>query len=62
MKNLFKYATIFTAGFIGGTVYITLEVDKGEVIHEDDDIYVTAAKDKSSGYSYARVNYKHPQK
>lgn len=61
MGKLFKYAMIFTAGMIAGNVIIQMDVEQGEVIHEDKDIYVTASKSKSSGWSHARVNYKKPQ-
>ena len=60
MGNFGKIALGALGGFIACTVMLGRDVDKGDVVYENDDIYVKADKSKSYGWSWARVNYKHP--
>lgn len=62
MKNLLKYVA---AGVIGGIVLqviISMDVENGDVVYEDDDMYVKTSKSRTYGYSSARVNWKHTNK
>lgn len=62
MKGMIKTIGIFLAGMIANSYIIGKSVDDGDVVYEDDNMYVTAAKGKSYGYSFARVNWKNPIK
>lgn len=62
MKGIIKTMGIFFVGMIVGGRIIDKSVDDGDVVYEDDNMYVTAAKGKSYGYSFARVNWKKPVK
>ena len=61
MKNLGKLAVAFVLGMGTCGVIILSDMDNGEVVHEDDNMYVKASKDKSTGWSFARVNWKKPE-
>lgn len=61
MKNLFKTTFTFVAGIVAGFVIIENSTNKGEVVYEDDDIYVRADKTVSGGSSHAKVFYKNPK-
>ena len=61
MKNLFKTAAVFVTGMIAGVVLIDRDVDKGEVVYEDDDKYVRADGKVNGNASWAKVFYKNPK-
>jgi hypothetical protein len=61
MKNLFKTAAWFTTGMIAGIVMIDLHVNKGEVVYNDDDMYIRVEKAVGGGASWAKVFYKNPK-
>lgn len=61
MKNLLTLSGVFVLGWFTGMVMVSQDVENGDVVVENDDMYVTAAKSKSHGWSHARVNYKKPQ-
>ena len=61
MKNLGKLAVAYVLGMFTYGVIIMSDLNNGEVIHEDDNMYVKASKDRSSGWSFARVNWKKPE-
>ena len=58
MKSIIKTMGIFLAGMFAGAYVIEKSVNNGDVVYEDDDMFVTAAESKSYGYSFARVNWK----
>lgn len=64
MNEFVKAVAIFTVGAIVGekSFRSTMhkEIDEGDVIHNDDNVYIKASKDRRIGYSYARVHYKEP--
>ena len=61
MKNLGKLAVAYVLGMFTYGVIIMSDLNNGEVVHEDDNMYVKASKDRSSGWSFARVNWKKPE-
>lgn len=61
MKNLGKLAVAYVLGMFTYGVIIISDLDNGEVVHEDSNMYVKASKDRSSGWSFARVNWKKPE-
>ena len=61
MKNLGKLAVAFVLGMATCGVFIMSDLDNGEVVHEDDNMYVKDSKNKSTGWSFARVNWKKPE-
>ena len=62
MKNLLKYVVVGAIGAIVSQVIINRDVENGDVVHEDDDMYVKTSKSRTYGYSFARVNWKHADK
>lgn len=62
MRNLFKSAGLLFVGYLLGHAAVSINVDKGNIIHDDDDKYVRVSSDKSCGWSWARVHYKNPDK
>lgn len=62
MKDLAKMIGVFVAGMVTYGVLLNKDIDKGDIVHEDDDMYVKACKSKSIGYSLARVHWKNPPK
>lgn len=62
MKGIIKTVGIFLVGWIAGTCINNKDVEDGDVVYEDDNMYVKAAKSKTYGYSLARVNWKKPVK
>lgn len=61
MKNLGKLAVAFVLGMVTCDMMIMSNLDNGEVVHEDDNMYVKASKNRSTGWSFARVNWKKPE-
>ena len=61
MRNFIKGVAIFFAGAIASNTIKSLLIEKGEVIYNNDDFYVKAAKDKTYGYSLAEVRWKNPE-
>lgn len=61
MKNLGKLAVAFVLGMVTCDMMIMSNLDNGEVVHEDDNMYVKASKSRSAGWSFARVNWKKPE-
>lgn len=62
MKNFLKAAGLFIGGWLFGVYVQNQDIENGEVIHNDKDKYVKASKNKSMGYSLAKVVYKNPEK
>lgn len=60
MKNVLTAAGLMMAGWIVGTVIIGRDIDKGDVVYENDDMYVKATESKSRGWSFAEVHWKKP--
>ena len=60
MKKLLKYAAAAMIGAIGYGVYLRCDIDNGDVVYENDDMYVTSSPSKSFGWSYAEVRWKRP--
>lgn len=58
MNDLLKGTILFVGGMIALNALRAYSVGTGEVVYENDDMYVRAAKDKSHGYSWAEVHYK----
>lgn len=62
MKNLCKTIGVFIGGCLAGVVLTQIDVDRGDVVHNDDEKYIKAAKSKAGGWSYAKVVWKDPEK
>lgn len=62
MKNLLKYVAVGAIGAIVGQIIINRDVENGDLVYEDDDMYVKTSKSRTYGYSLARVNWKHIDK
>ena len=62
MKNLFRTLGLLAAGMVVGKVLTDRNVEEGDVVYENDDMYVRASNNKSGGYSDAKVIYKKPIK
>ena len=62
MKNLLKYVVVGAIGAIVGQMVINRDVENGDVVYEDDDMYVKTSKSRTCGYSFARVNWKNADK
>lgn len=62
MNGIAKTIGIFLVGMIAGSYVLQKDIEKGDVVYEDDDKYVKASKNKSMGYSLARVHWKNPIK
>ena len=60
MKNLLKYAVVAMIGAISYGVCLRRDVNNGDVVYENDDMYVTSSSSKSYGWSYAEVHWKKP--
>ena len=61
MKNLFKTAAVFVGGIIAGLVWYETRTNDGEVVYENDDMFIRADKSVTSGQSWAKVFYKNPK-
>ena len=46
MKNLLKYVVVGAIGAIVSQVIINRDVENGDVVYEDDDMYVKTSKNK----------------
>ena len=62
MDSMIKIVGGFLLGAVTVSYILGNDVDNGDVVYEDDNMYVKAAKSKSYGYSLARVNWKKPVK
>lgn len=62
MKNLLKYVAAGVIGSIVSQMITNMDVENGDVVYEDDDMYVKTSKSRTCGYSFARVNWKHANK
>lgn len=62
MSKLVKAAGLFIGGWLFGAYVQNQDIESGEVIHNDKEMYVKASKNKSMGYSLAKVVYKNPEK
>ena len=60
MNDLLKGVLLVGLGCVLQRNWTSNDIEKGDVIHEDENIYVKAEKDKRYGYSRARVHYKKP--
>ena len=60
VNGLVKGILLVGAGMVLQRNWVSNDVEKGEIVHEDENIYVKAEKDKRYGYSRARVHYKKP--
>lgn len=61
MKNLFKLGATFMVGYFVGHMVLVNDIEKGEIVVNEDDKYVKAAKSRTHGWSYAKVHWKNPQ-
>lgn len=60
MDSMIKIVGGFLLGAVTVAYILGNDVENGDIVYENDDMYVTAAKSKSYGYSLARVNWKKP--
>lgn len=62
MKNLLKVLGIFVAGMVADEILTTKVIEKGDVIYNDDEMYIKATKTRyGDNTKYARVYCKKPQ-
>ena len=61
MGKLLKVAGIFMGGWLFGAWIQQQSIEDGDVVYNDEKMYVKASKDKNLGYSYAKVVYKNPE-
>ena len=61
MKNLFKTVLVFAGGMLAGLTWYENRTNEGEVIYENDDMYIRADKNAANGTSWAKVFYKKPR-
>ena len=60
MKKLLMYSAVAMIGAIGYGVCLLCDVNNGDVVYENDDMYVISSSNKSYGWSYAEVHWKKP--
>ena len=60
MKNVLKYAVAAIFGAFCYGVCVCRDVDSGNVVYENDEMYVKSSPSKSHGWSYAEVHWKNP--
>ena len=61
MKNILIGVGLFVGGMYAATYIHGSCVEDGDVIYNDDEKYVKAAKSKTGGWSLAKVVWKNPE-